>query len=82
MHRTTLSLPDDLAQALTREARRRSVSASAVAREAIAKHLGFSPDGPRELPFAALGRSGQRHTARDMEELIAQEWDDDDAGSR
>jgi metal-responsive CopG/Arc/MetJ family transcriptional regulator len=77
MTRTTLSLPDDLAQALTREARRRSVSASAVARDALAKYLGLSAGEPRELPFAALGHSGHRTTARDMEELLAQEWDDD-----
>jgi hypothetical protein len=81
MTRTTLSLPDDLAQALTREARRRSVSASAVARDALAKYLGLSAGEPRELPFAALGHSGHRTTARDMEELLAQEWDDD-AGRR
>jgi hypothetical protein len=77
MTRTTLSLPDELAQALTREAHRRSVSASAVAREAIAKHLGFSPDEPRKLPFAGIGRSGHRTTGRDMEELLAQEWNGD-----
>ncbi len=77
MTRTTLSLPDDLAQALTREARRRSTSASAIARQALVEHLGLSPDRPRELPFAALGRSGHRNTAEDMEELLASEWDDD-----
>ncbi|HEY2142388.1 MAG TPA: CopG family transcriptional regulator [Solirubrobacteraceae bacterium] len=77
MTRTTISLPDDLAQALAREARRRSVSASAVARDALAKHLGLSADEPRELPFAALGHSGHGSTGRDMEELLAHEWDDD-----
>jgi predicted transcriptional regulator len=75
MRRTTISLPDDLAEALDREARRRSVPASAVARDALAKHLGFgTADDRRVLPFAAIGRSGQRTTARDMEKLIDQEW--------
>jgi hypothetical protein len=75
MKRTSLSLPDDLAQALSREARRRSTSVSDVAREALAKQMGLSPGHPRELPFAAVGNSGDPNTARDMEELLRQEWD-------
>jgi Ribbon-helix-helix protein, copG family len=77
MKRTTLSLPDDLAEALAREARRRSTSASAVARDALAKHLHLVPGESRPLPFASLGRSGHRTTGRDMEDLLAREWDDD-----
>jgi hypothetical protein len=76
MRRTTLSLPDDLADALAREAHRRSTSASAIARDAIARHLHLVPNGARPLPFAAVGRSGRRSTARDMEELLAREWDE------
>jgi hypothetical protein len=75
MKRTTISLPDDLAAAVEREARRRHVSVSEVAREAIAKGLGRSPEGRRKIPFAALGRSGYTTTARDMEELLKVEWD-------
>lgn len=51
------------------------MSVSAVAREALAKQLGITREGPRELPFAALGSSGHKGTARDMEELLRQEWD-------
>jgi len=76
MKRTTVSLPDDLARALAREARRRNSSASEITRDALAKHLGLVAGQPRELPFAALGRSGHRSTAREMEELIDREWDD------
>lgn len=76
MKRTTVSLPDDVAGALGREARRRNVSASEIAREALAKHLGLVPGERRDVPFAALGHSGHRTTARDMEELLAREWDD------
>lgn len=32
---------------------------------------------PRELPFAGLGHSGHKTTARDMETLLSHEWDDD-----
>jgi predicted transcriptional regulator len=76
MQRTTVSLPDDIAHALAREARRRNVSASAIARDALAEHLGLSVDKPRILAFAAVGRSGQHTTARDMEQLIEREWDE------
>jgi len=74
MKRTTVSLPDDLAATLAREARRRNVSASAITRDALAQHLGLGGGEPRVLPFAALGHSGHRSTAREMEELIATEW--------
>jgi hypothetical protein len=64
-----------LAQALEREARRQHSSASAVARAALARHLNVDQSVPRELGFADLGRSGHRNTARDMEQLLEQEWD-------
>jgi predicted transcriptional regulator len=75
MKRTSLCLPDDLAEALEREARRRCTSASAVARDALAQHLHLVPGAARPLPFAAIGSSGRHTTARDMEELMAHEWD-------
>lgn len=75
MRRTTISLPDDLAHALEREARRRAVSASAIARDALAGYLGLGDAAePRDLPFAALGRSGHRSTGRDLEQLLEEEW--------
>ena len=81
MRRTTISLPDELADALEREARRRALPASAIARDALSDYLGIGRAGEqRELPFAALGRSGHRTTARDMEELLEREWDEDARG--
>jgi hypothetical protein len=75
MKRTTVSLPDDLADALGREARRRHASVSEVTRLALAEHLGLGPDVPRELPFPALGHSGHPATGRDMEQLLEAEWE-------
>jgi predicted transcriptional regulator len=81
MRRTTISLPDELADALEREARRRSLPASAIARDALSDYLGIGRAGEqRDLPFAAVGRSGQRTTAREMEELLEREWDQDARG--
>jgi predicted transcriptional regulator len=76
MKRTTISLPDELASALDREARRRQTSASAIARSALTHHLGLGVDRPRELPFAAVGRSGHKTTGKDMEALLEREWDE------
>jgi Arc/MetJ-type ribon-helix-helix transcriptional regulator len=76
MKRTTISLPDDLAQTLGREARRREISASELTREALQAHLGLQPGRARPVPFAAIGRSGHTSTARDMEELLEHEWDE------
>jgi hypothetical protein len=81
MRRTTISLPDELADALEREARRRSLPASEIAREALSRYLGIGrADEQRDLPFAAIGRSGEKTTARDMEELLEREWDTDARG--
>jgi metal-responsive CopG/Arc/MetJ family transcriptional regulator len=75
MRRTTITLPEELAGALEREARRRGLSISEVTRQALAAHLGLAGDGQRRrLPFAELGASGYRTTARDMEEILAGEW--------
>jgi hypothetical protein len=69
MKRTTICLPDDVARALSREARRRGVSVSSLAAEAIAARLGRAT-GKRVLPWIGIGRSGHRHTARDAEEVL------------
>ena len=74
MKRTTVSLPEELASALEREARRRRLSVSEVTREALSAHLGLVDGARRRLPFAALGASGHRTTARDLEEILAAEW--------
>jgi Arc/MetJ-type ribon-helix-helix transcriptional regulator len=77
MKRTTVSLPEDLTLALAREAKRRRVSISEVARVALAKDLALGQDdAPRRLPIAGLGRSGHKTTARNMESLLEQEWRD------
>jgi Arc/MetJ-type ribon-helix-helix transcriptional regulator len=74
MRRTTISLPDDLADAVEREARRRRTSVSNVVREAVTAQ--FAREQPRRLTFAAVGRSGTRGTAGDAEQILAREWPD------
>jgi Arc/MetJ-type ribon-helix-helix transcriptional regulator len=74
MRRTTITIPEDIARAVDREAHRRRTSVSQVVRDALAAHLSLAGDGPRHLPFAALGKSGHRTTARDFEEILEAEW--------
>lgn len=71
MHRTSLSLPDDLSFALKREAQRRRTSVSAVAREALAERFGLAGAGkPRQVPYAAIGSSGGEGGARAADETL------------
>jgi len=77
MKRTTISLPDNVTAALNREARRRRIPVSQVAREAIEARLGLQTGARRKLPFIAIARGGDRTTARDAEEILAREWDVD-----
>jgi Arc/MetJ-type ribon-helix-helix transcriptional regulator len=74
MRRTTVTLPDDLVEALERAARRGHTSVSEVVRTMLAAQLGIIAGAERALPFANLGRSSQRHIARDMEAHLAEEW--------
>lgn len=77
MKRITLSLPDCLAAALQREAHRRRVPVSRIAREAIEARISRPSAGPRRLPFASLGQSGHHSTARDLEAILAAALADD-----
>ena len=72
MTRITISLPDGLAEAARREARRRGVSVSEVARQALAGRLGLETG--RKPGFVGLGRSGHATTAHDIEQILAEEW--------
>ena len=74
MKRTTISLSDELAATVEREARRRRTSISEVVRCAIVEQLGLNR--PREIPFAGIAHSGHGNLASDMEEILANEWAD------
>ncbi|MEO7119298.1 MAG: ribbon-helix-helix protein, CopG family [Candidatus Limnocylindrales bacterium] len=74
MKRTTISMPDDLAAAVEREAARRRIPVSQLAREALEARLGRSTSDRRELPFVAIGRSGHRTTARDIDAILDTDW--------
>lgn len=78
MKRTTISLPDDVAAALEREARRRRAPVSQVAREAIEARLGLSDEAPREISFIGAAESRDpAWPAANVDEYIERHWADD-----
>jgi hypothetical protein len=74
MKRTTISLPDDVSDALVREAHRRRVPVSQVAREAIASTLGLDDERPRDLSFIGIADSGLPGIADGDEAYLAEHW--------
>ena len=72
MRRTTIALPDDLAELVEREARRRHMSVSEVVRTAISSH--FKLDQTRTLPFAAIFDSRVAMEPRPLEEVLKDEF--------
>lgn len=78
MKRTTISLPDELAAALAREARRMRVPVSRIARDAIAGYLGLAAGPARELTFIGIADSGGPIVpAADLEVYLEGHWADD-----
>jgi len=45
-------------------------------------HPGTQPGRSHPLPSAAVRRSGQANTARDLERQLEREWDEHDPGGR
>ena len=78
--RITISVPDAVAQAVVREARRRGETVSALVRDAVEAYLRGETASSRELTFIGIGRSGKKRTARNAEAILRREWGD--AGDR
>jgi Arc/MetJ-type ribon-helix-helix transcriptional regulator len=76
MSRITISLPTEVAARVKREAHRRRTSVSEVIREALVRQLEPFTDERRSVPFANLGRSGKKFTARNADQILKREWSD------
>ena len=73
MKRITISLPDDLAARVEREARRNRTSVSAVVRQSLADQLAPPAEsGKRRIPFAGLFASGYSDTSERVDEILAE----------
>jgi hypothetical protein len=76
MKRITISIPDELADALQRQSRREHMSVSEIARKALEARLNPLPvvNGRRQLPFVGLGRSNETDVSERIEEILAEDW--------
>ena len=74
MKRTTITLPDEVAAELHREARRCRTSVSRIAREAIEAHLDRDAAKKRRLAFLGIGQSGHGSLSVDHEEILREEF--------
>ena len=72
MHRTTISLSDDLAAIIKDEAVRRGTSVSEVVRTSIVQML--VPDERRALPFAELCDDREMTRGSELEEELERMW--------
>ncbi len=74
MKRTTITLPDQVAAAVEREAHQYGISMSEVVRKALAKALDLDDSKPSPPRFSNLGHSGYTDTAQRAEEILATHW--------
>jgi Arc/MetJ-type ribon-helix-helix transcriptional regulator len=77
MKRTTITLPEDIAEMVDSEARRRQTSVSEVIRQCIVLGLTGGDEKPREIPWAGLFHDPDMIPAARMEEVLEREWADD-----
>ena len=77
--RTTISLPNELAQLARSEARRRGVSLSAVVRESLEKHLRKAP--ATRLPWQGI-IDDPESSAGSLDAVLAETWADHIARDR
>ena len=77
MKRATITLPEELADLVDREARRRQTSFSEVVRLFIVQGLSGSKEKPREIPWAGLFHDPAMIPAEKLDEKLAARWADD-----
>jgi predicted transcriptional regulator len=77
MHRTTITLPDELAKRVGREARRQRTSVSAVVRGALEREFTTAATRKRKkIAFAAIVDDANAPPARQIDSHLARHWAD------
>ena len=80
MTRLTITVPEEVAAKLKREARRRRVSVSEIFREQL-NHAELSPDPDAEIkrrfPFIGIASKKLPWSGADVDEELAKTWADD-----
>lgn len=76
MKRTTITLTEELAARLGRDAHQKRTSSSEIVRRALEQYFGLT-NGKREIPFAGIARSREPIDASKVHEMLAESWADD-----
>jgi hypothetical protein len=77
MKRATITLPDDLAELVDREAARRQTSFSEVVRQFIVQGFSGTNEKPRKIPWAGLFSDPDMIPAERMDDELKAHWADD-----
>lgn len=80
MNRITISVTEEIDQAIKREARRQGCSVSAVARVALGNHLHLvvDPNARRKLDIIGIASGDGSGWSERVDEILAEEWGDPD----
>jgi hypothetical protein len=77
MRRTTVTLPDEIAEMLDSEARRRRTTISEVVRQLVVQGFSGSPEKPRPIPWAGLFHDPGMIPAEHLDQILQESWADD-----
>jgi Arc/MetJ family transcription regulator len=77
MKRTTITLTDELAELVAREADRRRMTVSELMRNLIGESLIGTAENPRDIPWAGLINEPAMVRAEKVDEALSKNWADD-----
>lgn len=77
MKRTTIALPDDLADLIEHEARRRGLSVSELIRQFAREALMGTAGSPRKIPWAGIIDDPEMVRGAQVEEELDRSWPDE-----
>ena len=77
MKRTTITLSDELAELVEREAHRQHASVSEVIRRLLSQAFMGTEERPRQIPWAGIVNDPSLVHGENIDEELEREWGDD-----
>ena len=77
MKRTTITLSDELAELVEREARRQRASVSEIIRRLLSQAIIGTEERPRQIPWAGIVNDPSLVHGKDIDGELDREWSDD-----
>lgn len=77
MRRTTVTLPDEIADLLDSEARRRRTTVSEVVRQLIVQGFSNAQERPRPIPWAGLFHDPAMIPGEQLDRELQEKWADE-----